>query len=76
MPDMSPTAVARRLDRLRALWLPMTLEQARAMMELPRTVASLNPEIVQRRLDELRALGDLAAYLTGTATHAPRSNPR
>jgi len=70
---MSPAEVAKRLDQLRALWRPMGLEEARAMMERPRTVAPLTAELVQRRLDQLRALCELAAYLGGTATTSARA---
>ena len=72
MADMSAAAVATRLEQLRALWVPMGLDEARAMMEPPRVVGrELTAEVVQHRLDELRALCELTAYLGGAV---PRGN--
>ncbi len=60
--DMSPEAVAKRLERLRELYVPMTAEEVRERMEPP---ASTEPfeKGVARRLDELRALLDLTKEL-------------
>jgi hypothetical protein len=63
--DMSPRAVALRLEELRAMWTPDDERSARARLEdpaglpRPRTFA----QAVALRLAELRALCDLTDYL-------------
>lgn len=75
--DMSPAAVGRRLERLRAMWTPEDRATARARLDdqpgssPPRTFA----EAVALRLEELRALCELTAYLHG-GRKAPSSIAR
>jgi hypothetical protein len=63
--DMSPAAVAKRLERLRAMWTPDDQASARARLEDPagfprsRTFA----QAVALRLSDLRELCELTAYL-------------
>jgi predicted component of type VI protein secretion system len=65
--DLSPERVALRLARLRSIFIPETLEDARRR---PREKASpsLSPPAVAQRLAELRALLELTAHF-----HARRS---
>lgn len=66
--DLSPSAVAQRLEALRALYRPETALDGRrrlaaeAKQDVPFATA------VARRLEELRALCELTDYL-----HSPRS---
>ena len=61
-PDLSPPAVARRLERLRALHVAVTEEEARQLMSPPRDDRPF-VEAVAARLAELRALTELTAHL-------------
>ena len=69
MADMSPKAIARRLQQLSELYVPETVEQARARFEAERPRAKVEDfnRAVARRLDELRALLELTAALKGKA---------
>ena len=60
--DLSPETVARRLDRLRALYVPETEAEARRRLAEPASNRSF-AEAVEMRLAELRALCELSAYL-------------
>ena len=60
--ELSPSAVAARLDRLRAIYRPMTEAEARALLE-PSRSTSLAAAQVASRLAELRALLELTRYL-------------
>jgi hypothetical protein len=67
---LDPEQVAERLEALRQLYVPVSIEEARAWLESerrpPARGTSADPafaETVQRRLDELRALCELTQYL-------------
>ena len=64
MADLSPEAVARRLEALRALYVPEDIESARRRVaaERPPRRESFD-EAVTRRLEELRALLELTDAL-------------
>lgn len=59
----SPGQVARRLERLRVLYLPETVEDARRRFAAERPSRPSFSERVAARLTELRALSELSAYL-------------
>jgi len=67
LPDLSPGAVARRLERLRVLYVAVTEEEARQLMSPPRHERPF-VEAVAARLAELRALTELTAHLHGLKT--------
>lgn len=56
MTDLTPEAIAARIERLRSVELSRAEPAARERV-------SMEPQAVARRLDELRALVDLAAEL-------------
>jgi hypothetical protein len=60
---MRPDLVAKRLEDLRALYVPETVAEGRARLRAD----ALSPEAlasgVAKRLDELRALDELTRYL-------------
>jgi hypothetical protein len=62
--ELDPREVAQRLSRLRALYVPETVEEARVRLarEQPRSRESLE-QIAERSLAELRALCELARVL-------------
>jgi hypothetical protein len=60
---LAPVRVAERLSRLRALYVPESIEQARVRLEGERGARVPFPEAVARRLAELRALLELTSYL-------------
>lgn len=61
---MNPATVATRLAILRDLYVPETIDEARARLARERPPdASTFGERVARNLDELRALDDLARHL-------------
>ncbi|PRP94316.1 hypothetical protein [Enhygromyxa salina] len=64
MADLSPAAVQRRLARLRELYVPETLDQARVRLEAerPRTTERL-VDGAKRRLADLRALDEFSRAL-------------
>lgn len=62
--DMSPEAVLARLNELAALYIPETLDEARARLEAERPPARESlAEGARRRLEELRALDELTRVL-------------
>ena len=62
--DLSAAAVARRLERLRAIYLPETEAEARRRLAGgPRPESIPFAVAVERRLAELRALCELTTYL-------------
>jgi hypothetical protein len=64
MPDMSPSAIAARLEELGTRFAPLDEAEARLRMQAPRTNAAASSVAeVARRLDELRALCELSDYL-------------
>ncbi|MFO7562165.1 MAG: hypothetical protein R6X02_05950 [Enhygromyxa sp.] len=69
MADMSPEAVARRLQQLSELYVPETVEEAQARFEAerPRGKDEDFNRAVARRLEELRALLELTAAIKGKA---------
>ena len=68
-PDLAPESVAARLAILRASYVPLNADEARALLE---AADARKPfaEAVSLRLAELRALSDLTRYLHG-ARKAP-----
>jgi hypothetical protein len=62
--EQPPPGVAERLERLRALYVPESLAEARRRLAAESN-ATAEPfaTAVARRLEELRALCDLASYL-------------
>jgi len=65
--ELTADQVRARLDRLRALYVPLGLEEARARMAAPSAShPDLSAAIVGRRLAELRALCELTAHLQRT----------
>jgi hypothetical protein len=60
--ELSPELVSARLATLRELYVPETLEEARARAAPVRAPESLE-QGAARRLDELRALIDLTRHL-------------
>jgi len=72
--DISPEAVASRLEALRVSWVPMTAEEAAALLRPPPRKETL-AEGAKRRLDELKALMDLTEHLR-RARVDPRQAPR
>lgn len=71
--DLSPTLVAKRLARLRELYVPETEEEARLRLLPEPRRDILFADGVARRLAELRALCELTAYLHRASV--PRSRP-
>ena len=61
--DLSPAAVAARLERLRALYVPETAAEGRRRAMAARRPTVPFAEAVGRRLAELRALSELTTYL-------------
>lgn len=68
--DLTPEAVARRLDELRAAWVPESERSVRRRMERPETGPANEPfeQQVAARLAELRALMELTAHLHGASS--------
>ncbi len=64
---MSPEAVAARLEELRRLYVPMTEDEARALMTPPPEDEEPLEVGAARRLEELRALMELTRHLHGAA---------
>lgn len=62
MRDMSPGAVAARLELVRATWVPLDAAEARRRMSAPSAPTDL-ARGAERRLSELRALDDLTRHL-------------
>lgn len=62
---LTAEVVEARLARLRALYVPMTAEEARARMEPPAPAVDMSAQGVQARLDELSALLRLTNWLQG-----------
>jgi len=62
--ELDPAQVAERLKKLRALYVPETVEEGRARLarEQPRTRESIE-QVAERSLAELRALCELAREL-------------
>ncbi len=62
--ELDPRVVAERLSKLRALYIPEGIEEARERLarEQPRTHESLE-QVATRSLAELRALCELARVL-------------
>ena len=67
--DLSPQAVAERLEWLRQAWVPEDEASVRARMTQPPRAVSFD-EAVAGRLRELRALLELTAHL-----HRARCGP-
>jgi hypothetical protein len=66
--ELSPTAVHRRLERLREIYVPEELETARRRLEAERTrPRETFNESAARRLEELRALCELTRVLHAAA---------
>lgn len=63
MSELSPDVVSARLEHLRALYVPETIEEGRARLARERVVDQPFAQAVERRLTELRALCDLARHL-------------
>jgi hypothetical protein len=64
MTDLSPAAVHRRLERLREIYVPEQLEEARARLDADRPAARETfSQAAARRLEELRALCELTQVL-------------
>ena len=62
--QLDPEAVAKRLEELRALYVPDDAEAARAKMNAGAHAEPLSfDEQVAKRLEELRALMELTDYL-------------
>lgn len=61
--DLSPLAVARRLERLRAISVPESVEEGRRRLAVEARTDVPFAEAVATRLGELRALCELTAYL-------------
>jgi hypothetical protein len=62
--ELDPQAVARRLDALRALYVPETVDEARDRLERERPPNTESfAEAVERRLGELRALDELTRHV-------------
>jgi len=63
-PELDPKQVAERLSRLRALYVPEGIDEARARLARERPRSRESPEqVAERSLAELRALCDLARVL-------------
>jgi hypothetical protein len=61
-----PSGVAERLERLRGLYVPEPVTEARRRLAArPRAANAPFAAVVARRLAELRALCDLASHLGG-----------
>lgn len=71
--ELSPEQVSIRLDRLRALWKPLTQDEARAFTEDPAGLTQRESfqEAVARRLDELRALSEMTMALRPASGQEP-----
>lgn len=63
--ELTAEVVQARLEALRALYVPMTVEEALARMEPPREPVDMGAAAVQARLDELSELLRLTAWLQG-----------
>jgi hypothetical protein len=61
--DLSPHAVAERLNALRQAWVPEDEASVRARMTCEPPRAAPFEEVVSARLHELRALLELTAHL-------------
>jgi hypothetical protein len=61
--DLSTTAVAQRLERLRAIFVPESAEQARERVDVGLPSARPFARAVAERLAELRALSELTEHL-------------
>ena len=64
---MRPDAVARRLQRLRELYVPESAAEATARLREEAQSPEAFAGAVARRLEELRALDELQRYLLGAA---------
>jgi predicted component of type VI protein secretion system len=73
--DMSPEAVARRLQRVAELYVPESPEEARRRFAERTPRAETFDQAVARRLDELRALLELTEVLQ-RAPQTPKQSPK
>jgi len=68
MAELRPEDVAARLAKLRALYVPESVEEARVRLEAERPrPAETFDEAVARRLCELRAICELVRHVQGIA---------
>jgi hypothetical protein len=61
--EPDPAAVARRLARLAATYVPETVDEGRARLRGDAMSPDAFASAVAQRLDELRALDDMTRYL-------------
>jgi hypothetical protein len=72
MAELRPEDVAARLAKLRALYVPESIEEARERLERERPERQETfDQAVARRLRELRAVCDLVNYVRGVAAGPP-----
>lgn len=69
--ELDPAAVRLRLDALRALYVPETVDEGRRRLRDEARSPAAFAGAVARRLEELRALDELTRYL-----HAARRDRR
>lgn len=62
-----PRSLAQRLAEISALYIPETVEEARARLRREELASDAFASAVARRLDELRALDELTRYLHSAA---------
>ena len=73
MSELDPLVVARRLEQLRELYVPETVEEGRRRLEADQPASRESfDQAVARRLAELRALCELTRVIGGVA--APIAN--
>ena len=61
--ELNPIAVAKRLDMLATIYVPESVEAARARLRREALTGDIFALNVARRLEELRALDELTHYL-------------
>lgn len=72
MAELRPEDVSARLAKLRALYVPESIEEARERLERERPERQETfDQAVARRLRELRAVCDLVHHVRGVASRAP-----